>query len=187
MHKSFWLGLIGGIFGISASIGVIFLGGLEEAFGAGAGELYGLGFAAMIFSVIGMVGGILEKNKAIGGTLMVASGIVVLICISLYGVLTFVFFLIGGVIYLIEWRKEAQFSTKVRNETTVKQSTTSDELDETDAIIVRRCSKCHTVLEDDWAVCPKCKSVFRKKCPDCERILPKNFEACPYCGHDFGN
>ena len=102
MAKGFWLGIIGGIFGILAALLVVLIGGVGEAFQAtGASSLYANAAGAFIFSIVGMVGGVLEKRKIIAAALMIIGAFGVLISISLFGVLTFILFLIGGIVILM--------------------------------------------------------------------------------------
>jgi hypothetical protein len=49
-----------------------------------------------------MAGGVLEKRKIIAAALMIIGAFGVLISISLFGVLTFILFLIGGIIILMQ-------------------------------------------------------------------------------------
>jgi uncharacterized membrane protein len=103
MAKGFWLGIIGGIFGILAALLVVLIGGVGEAFQAtGASSLYANAAGAFIFSIVGMAGGVLEKRKIIAAALMIIGAFGVLISISLFGVLTFILFLIGGIIILMQ-------------------------------------------------------------------------------------
>ena len=101
MAKAFWLGIIGGIFGILAAVLVVMIGGIGEAFNATrASSLYTNAAGAFIFSIVGIAGGVLEKRKILGAVLMFIGVVGVLISISLFGVLTFVLFLLGGIIIL---------------------------------------------------------------------------------------
>jgi hypothetical protein len=103
MAKGFWLGIIGGIFGILAALLVVLIGGVGEAFQAtGASSLYANAAGAFIFSIVGMAGGVLEKRKIIAAALMIIGAFGVLISISLFGVLTFILFLIGGIVILMQ-------------------------------------------------------------------------------------
>jgi hypothetical protein len=103
MAKGFWLGIIGGIFGILAALLVVLIGGVGEAFQAtGASSLYANAAGAFIFSIVGMAGGVLEKRKIIAAALMIIGAFGVLISISLFGVFTFILFLIGGIIILMQ-------------------------------------------------------------------------------------
>ncbi len=93
------LGLIGGIFGFFGALFAIGIGGLGGAFGAsGASDIVGLGFAAIIFSIIGIIGAVTVKSKPKrAGTLMIISAFGGLICISLAFLLPFILLLIGGI------------------------------------------------------------------------------------------
>lgn len=52
------LGIVGGVFGIIAGIFAMTVGGIGAAFQAeGAGTITGLGFAAILLSVLGIAGG----------------------------------------------------------------------------------------------------------------------------------
>lgn len=48
-----------------------------------------------------------------------------------------------------------------------------------------KCWKCGTEIENDWMICPICKTQFRWKCPRCDRLLPSGYRVCPYCGYEF--
>ncbi|MDK2974443.1 MAG: hypothetical protein PWP08_814 [Methanofollis sp.] len=97
--RPFWLGLIGGLLGIAAAFFAFFVGAFASAFDPSAGydSIMGLGASALLFSITGIVGGVLKKNT-LGAALMIISGILVLISVSLFGVPAFIFFLIGGLI-----------------------------------------------------------------------------------------
>lgn len=97
--RPFWLGLVGGIFGIGAALFAILFGTFGVAFDPYSGfeTIIGLGFLALVFSMTGIIGGII-KNNATGGVLMVLSGIMILFSVSLFGVPTLIFFLIGGIL-----------------------------------------------------------------------------------------
>ncbi len=126
MGNAFWLGIIGAIFGILAVVQVVLLGGMGEAFNAigGAQPYTNAAGAALIFSLVGIAGGVLENQKVLGAALMIIGALGalisisllsalsfeqfltgatliplgVLISISLFGVLTFVLFLLGGIL-----------------------------------------------------------------------------------------
>jgi len=125
--NAFWLGIIGAIFGILAVVLVVLLG-MGESFDAigGAQPYTNAAGAALIFSLVGLAGGVLENRKIPGAALMIigalgalisigllsalsigqflAGAILIplglLISISLFGVLTFVLFLLGGILIL---------------------------------------------------------------------------------------
>jgi hypothetical protein len=128
MGNAFWLGIIGAISGILAVVLVVQLGGMSEAFNAiGGSQPYtNAAGAALIFSLVGIAGGVLEDRKIAGAALMVITALGTLISISflsalssvefvagpilipfgvltgLFGVLTFVLFLLGGILILTQ-------------------------------------------------------------------------------------
>lgn len=98
------LGLLGGIFGFFGALFAIGFGGLAGAFGAtGASDIVGLGFAAIVFSIIGIVGAVTVKSKPKrSGWFMIISAFGGLICISMAFLLPFILLLIGGIMALRE-------------------------------------------------------------------------------------
>lgn len=98
------LGLLGGIFGFFGALFAIGIGGLAGAFGAsGASDVVGLGFAAIIFSIIGIIGAVSVKSKSkTAGWLMIISAFGGLISISFAYLLPFILLLIGGIMALRE-------------------------------------------------------------------------------------
>jgi hypothetical protein len=128
MGNAFWLGIIGAIFGILAVVLVVQLGGMGEAFNAigGLQPYTNAAGAALIFSFVGIAGGVLENWKILGAPLMIIGAVGALISISilsalsfvefvagailiplgvlisLFGVLTFVLFLLGGILILMQ-------------------------------------------------------------------------------------
>lgn len=93
------LGLLGGIFGFFGALFAIGIGGLGGAFGvSGASDVVGLGFGAIIFSIIGIIGAVTVKSKSKrAGSLMIISAFGGLICISFAFLLPFILLLIGGI------------------------------------------------------------------------------------------
>jgi hypothetical protein len=94
----FVLGLLGGIFGFFGSLIAFMVGGLGNAFGAeGASTISTLGWFALLFSVLAIVGSVVVKHKPrLGGIFMLISAIGGLISISFFYVLSFVLLLIAG-------------------------------------------------------------------------------------------
>ncbi len=107
MGRAFWLGLIGLIFGILGGVFAGLIGNLDAAFNeTGSSSLYANAAGALIFSIVGMTGAVLEKRKLLGGGLMIIGALGVLISISWFGILTFILFLIGGVLILAQKKKQ---------------------------------------------------------------------------------
>jgi hypothetical protein len=100
------LGIIGGVFGFFASIFAMTIGGIASAFGGG-NQVILLGLSAMLFSIVGLVGGCITKGKKkIGGWMMIGSAIGGTISISGFFILPGLLFLIGGIMALV--RKEGK-------------------------------------------------------------------------------
>lgn len=94
------MGIIGGVFGIIASILAMTVGGIGSAFGAdGADTVVGLGFAALLFSILGIIAGSIAKTKTkLAGYLLLLSGIAGFICISLFWIISGILFIVSGLI-----------------------------------------------------------------------------------------
>ena len=101
------LGIIGGLAGLVGAIFALFLGGIGGAFGAaGAGLIAKLGFLAIPFSILGIVGGALANTRPkAAGILMLASALGGVIAISLAYSIAAILLLLGGIFSLIESRK----------------------------------------------------------------------------------
>jgi hypothetical protein len=94
----FVLGLIGGIFGVFSAIIALIIGGLDASFNSsGQSDIIGLGWAAVILSIIGIVGSVVVKGKAkLGGIFMVVAAIGGFISVSLFYILPGVLLIIAG-------------------------------------------------------------------------------------------
>ena len=97
------LGIMGGIFGIFSGIFAMTFGGIGVAIGGdGASSIVGLGFAAIIFSITGLVGSTITKGKRkVGGWMMIGSAIAGTISISAFFILPGLLLLIGGIMALM--------------------------------------------------------------------------------------
>lgn len=100
----FVLGLFGGIFGLFGSLIALAVGGIGGVFGAsGASTISSLGWFALLFSILGIVGSVVVKHKSkLGGIFMLISAVGGLICISFFYILSFVLLLIAGLMGLIK-------------------------------------------------------------------------------------
>jgi hypothetical protein len=106
----FVLGLLGGIFGFGAAFFALFFGVVDEAVSGSSSEVIGLGWAALLFSILAIVGSIVVKFKAkVGGILMLLAAIGGFISVSLFYVLPGLLLLIAGLmgIFRKEKREEA--------------------------------------------------------------------------------
>jgi hypothetical protein len=132
MGRSFWLGIVGGIFGILAGIGVALIAGILGDFSGALhfvivnisevynstgssgfhtviivpniSALYVSAAGAIVFSLVGIVGGILEKSRILGGALMIIGALGVLFSVGILGILSFILFVVGGFLIFIEKR-----------------------------------------------------------------------------------
>jgi len=93
------MGLFGGMFGFLGAILSIGMGRLGETFGMPEGpDIIRLGLAAIIFSIIGIIGALMIKSRTrTAGWLMVASAYGGLISTSFSFLLPFILVLIGGI------------------------------------------------------------------------------------------
>ncbi len=98
INKETWLGSIGGILGIVGGV-VAIIFGATFFFGEVVG-LYAQHTIAVIFSVTGIASPVVISSKKWSGVLMIISGLIVLLAINLFGMLTTILFIIGGGITL---------------------------------------------------------------------------------------
>ncbi len=98
-RRPFWLGLFGGAVGILVGLLGFALTGLS-LFGKSketTALLAVLTFLVILFSLIGMISGLIGHSKR-SGILMILSGIIVLLCSYFVGFLASIFFVVGGFI-----------------------------------------------------------------------------------------
>jgi len=99
-RKPFLLGLIGFIFGILASLFLIVSGGIISAFGVNQGQnLVVLGTVAILLCIIGLPGSLI-RHKKYGGIILILTGILILILIGGFGIITGILYIIGGILIL---------------------------------------------------------------------------------------
>ncbi|PLR99578.1 DUF4064 domain-containing protein [Bacillus sp. T33-2] len=105
----FVLGLLGGIFGFIAAILALVVGGVDAAFSSsGTSEVIGLGWAAILLSIVGIVGSVFVKFKPkFGGILMLISAIGGVISISMFYMLPGLLLLIAGLMGVFRKDKTA--------------------------------------------------------------------------------
>ena len=114
------LGIIAGLAGIVSAVLALLVGGLGGAFDAeGAGTVVGLGWSALGFSLLGLVGAALSlaKPRIAAGIMLVAS-VAVGISISLFAVIAMPLFLVAALLAFLGRHK--------RDGTITAQTTTRD-------------------------------------------------------------
>src|SRR3990172_2774649 len=47
----------------------------------------------------------------------------------------------------------------------------------------RACPTCKAPVQEDYLLCPICRTQLRAPCPRCRRPLHPSWHACPYCGY----
>ncbi|MFS0655479.1 DUF4064 domain-containing protein [Bacillus sp. 179-C3.3 HS] len=94
----FVLGLLGGIFGFFGATSALFIGGIDEAINdSGTSQFTGLGWSAILFSILAIVASVVVKKKAkLGGALLLVSAVGGLISISFFYILPAVLIVIAG-------------------------------------------------------------------------------------------
>jgi hypothetical protein len=92
------LGIIAGIAGLISAVFALAVGGLGGAFEAeGAQEVVGLGWSALFFSLLGLVGAALSLARpVIAAVMMIVAAIAIAISISLFAVIATPLFLVAA-------------------------------------------------------------------------------------------
>lgn len=103
----FVLGLLGGIFGLIAAVIALFIGGLGSALNlSGASTISGLGFLAIVASIIGIVGAAIVKSKTkVAGILMIIAAVVGIVAVSMFYILPAILLAIAGILALVKKEK----------------------------------------------------------------------------------
>ena len=47
------------------------------------------------------------------------------------------------------------------------------------------CPVCRDRVEDDWLLCPNCRTRLHRVCPSCNRLADTVWQLCAYCGREF--
>jgi hypothetical protein len=56
-------------------------------------------------------------------------------------------------------------------------------LAEVDAI--HHCPGCERRINDEWIICPSCRTRLNRVCPNCSRLVGMDWSLCAWCGKDF--
>ncbi|MBO1199333.1 DUF4064 domain-containing protein [Staphylococcus simiae] len=97
------LGIMGSIFGMLGGIFAMFFGSLASSLEAeGGNSVIGLGLAVIIVCVITLIlSCIINKKRVLMGTLLIIGGILNIVFISLFGVLSGLLIIVAGILALI--------------------------------------------------------------------------------------
>jgi hypothetical protein len=107
------LAIVGAVFGIFGAINAVVIQIFSESLANPNGSLlYFFAAGAIIFSIVGFAGGVLEKRKNLGAALMIIGALGVLnlegmVFSLIFGVLAFILFVIGGILILRQNREKA--------------------------------------------------------------------------------
>lgn len=50
---------------------------------------------------------------------------------------------------------------------------------------VKSCPTCHRRINDEWLICPTCRTRLHRLCPNCNRLVDIDWSLCAWCGRDF--
>ena len=50
---------------------------------------------------------------------------------------------------------------------------------------VKTCRNCDNRVNEEWIICPWCRTRLNRVCPNCERLVGLDWTLCAWCGKDF--
>src|SRR5215210_1901061 len=50
---------------------------------------------------------------------------------------------------------------------------------------VKSCPTCARRVNDEWIICPTCRTRLNRVCPNCSRLVGLDWSLCAWCGKDF--
>ena len=50
---------------------------------------------------------------------------------------------------------------------------------------VKSCPTCTRRVNDEWIICPTCRTRLNRVCPNCSRLVGLDWSLCAWCGRDF--
>jgi len=50
---------------------------------------------------------------------------------------------------------------------------------------VSSCPACLRRVNDEWIICPSCRTRLKRVCPNCSRLVGLDWSLCAWCGKDF--
>lgn len=56
----------------------------------------------------------------------------------------------------------------------------------TESPTARPCPKCGREIEQDFVICPYCRTQFARRCTSCGKWLRLGWHVCPYCAEEVG-
>ncbi len=50
---------------------------------------------------------------------------------------------------------------------------------------IRHCPSCDRRVNDEWIICPTCRTRLNRVCPNCSKLVGLDWSLCAWCGRDF--
>lgn len=50
---------------------------------------------------------------------------------------------------------------------------------------IRTCPGCRRRVNEEWIICPNCRTRLNRVCPNCERLVGLDWSICAWCAKDF--
>ncbi len=50
---------------------------------------------------------------------------------------------------------------------------------------IRTCPACRRRIQDEWIICPTCRTRLNRVCANCGRLVGLDWSLCAWCGKDF--
>lgn len=50
---------------------------------------------------------------------------------------------------------------------------------------IEQCVGCGRVVQEEWMVCPSCRTELRERCPGCNGVAEFDWLSCAWCGRDL--
>jgi RNA polymerase subunit RPABC4/transcription elongation factor Spt4 len=50
---------------------------------------------------------------------------------------------------------------------------------------IHHCPGCERRIDDEWIICPFCRTRLNRVCPNCSRLVGMDWSLCAWCGKDF--
>jgi RNA polymerase subunit RPABC4/transcription elongation factor Spt4 len=50
---------------------------------------------------------------------------------------------------------------------------------------IKSCPTCARRINDEWIICPTCRTRLNRVCPNCSRLVGLDWSLCAWCGKDF--
>jgi RNA polymerase subunit RPABC4/transcription elongation factor Spt4 len=50
---------------------------------------------------------------------------------------------------------------------------------------IKSCPTCARRVDDEWIICPTCRTRLNRVCPNCSRLVGLDWSLCAWCGKDF--